>query len=220
METQLSAMVEAALRAWPDIAYKSKRGNRAQAAAALVTAEAVRRLDGVQWDVSNQICTATTCDCEDRAPIDPHTGGKLCKHCIAVRMVVKLQRNDPLIERLRSLATGDQVQLLIDRDYDSRSRVLVGYRERGRDIRWPHGERVEVTFEQMSAALATLGWSLDGLPQKWQRWEYLFRLRTDDTGSELTAALWSLRGVTDRTVERHRNEKLSGWFAGQLAATV
>lgn len=218
-DDQLTPMIDAALRCWPDIAYKSKRGNRAQAAAALVRAERVRYVDGTQWDVNNHLCTATSCDCEDRAPSDAN-GGKLCKHCIAVRMVIKLQGNPRLVDRLRSLGDGDRVQLLFDRDYDQRTQTLTGYRSRGRDIRWAAGERIDVTFEQMVAALATLGWSLDALPQKWQRYEYMWTLRTDGEGTPLTAPLWHMKGVTDRTVERHRTEKLNGWFAGQLAAAA
>lgn len=217
---QLATLTEAALRTWPEIAYRSKRGNRAQAAAALVRAEAVRYMDGTWWEVSNHLCTATTCDCEDRAPIDAKTGGKLCKHCIAVRMTVKVQGNPALVERLRSLGDGERVQLLIDRDYDQRTETLTGYRSRGRDIRWGVAERIDVTYEQMVAALAALGWSLDGLPQKWQRWEYLWTLRTDDTGTQLTAMLWQMKGVTERTIERQRTEKLTGWFAGQVAAAA
>jgi hypothetical protein len=217
---QLATMTEAALRTWPEIAYKSKRGNRAQSAAALVRAESVRYIDGTWWEVSNHLCTATTCDCEDRAPIDIKSGGKLCKHCIAVRMTVKLSGNAKLVERLRALGGGERVQLLIDRDYEQRTQTITGYRSMGRDIRWGASDRIDVTFEQMVAAIEALGWSLDGLPQKWQRWEYLWTLRTDDRGTRLTAALWHMKGVTGATLDRRRSEKLTGWFAGQMAAAA
>ena len=213
----LSAMVDQALRKWPAIAYTSKRGNRAQSAAALVEMEAVRHLGGDQWEVTNHICTNLTCDCEDRAPIDHLTGGKLCKHCIAVRMTLRLQVNERLITALRALA-AERIELLIDRDYDDRQRWITGYRSRGRDVRWSPAERIPVAFEQMRYALGVLGWSLDDLPQKWQRFEYLWRLRTDRSGTPLTAMIWQLKGVTDVMLERRTNERLSEWENQRIAA--
>lgn len=219
MTDQLSLMVDQALQRWPTIAYSSKRGNRAQSAAALVEMEAVRHLGGDQWEVSNHICTNLACDCEDRAPIDHLTGGKLCKHCIAVRMTLRLQVNERLIAALRAL-DGGRVELLIERDYEDRQRVVTGYRSRGRDVRWAASERIPVTFEQMRHALGVLGWSLDDLPLKWQRWEYLYRLRTDASGTQLTAAIWQMKGVTDLTLARRTNERLASWAAGQFAAAA
>lgn len=215
----LSAMVDQALRMWPAIAYTSKRGNRAQSAATLVKMEAVRHLGGDQWEVTNHLCTNLTCDCEDRAPIDHLTGGKLCKHCIAVRMTLRLQVNERLIAALRALA-GGRVEVLIERDYEDRQRVVSGYRSKGHDIRWPAGERIPVTFEQMRYALGVLGWSLNDLPLKWQRWDYLWRLRTDDTGTPLTAAIWQMKGVTDGMLERRTNVRLANWAAGEFAAAA
>lgn len=218
MEKTLTHMVEQALARWPEIAYTSKRGNRAQSAAALVQTEQVRHIAGDRWEVNDYACTATACECEDRAPLDEH-GAKLCKHCIAVRMTIRLQDNRALIDRLAALGDGrDVVRLIVERDYDNRVRTLTGYREHGRDVRLPATERVVVTYEQMRWALEVLGWSLDGLPVKWVRYEYLFTLRTNATGTSLTQPLWALKGVTDVMIERRSNERLAGWFTQEVAA--
>lgn len=214
---ELTDLVEQALRHWPAIAYLSKPGNRARSAAALVRAERVRFLGGEWWEVNDHRCTPTTCDCEDRAPVDER-GAKLCKHCLAARMVIRLRDNQALQDRLAEIATvtGDDFTLLIDRDYDSRKRSLLGYRSRGRDVRWPAGQRPAVTFEQMTAALAALGWSLADLPRKGGGWEYRFAIRRDAGGVALTAAIWNLKGVSDLMVERHRNERLAQWSMEEL----
>jgi len=213
----LMSMVEQALRCWPDIAYKTKPGNRARAAATLVEREQVRSLGNDRYEIGLHRCTATACDCEDRAPFDA-SGGKLCKHCLAVRMLIKLRSNVGLMDRLREIALGrDRIQLIIERDYDDRERVLAGYRERGRDVRWPAGQRVAVTFEQMVAALEGLGWTLDGLPRKHVRWEYIFSVRTDQAGTRLTAEIWQIKGVTDQAIERRHGERLMERATMELA---
>jgi hypothetical protein len=220
MGDELAELVEQALRRWPGIAYVTRPGNRARSAAALVREERVRHLGGSDWEVNNHRCTERTCDCADRAPQDEQ-GGKLCKHCIAVRMIIRLRGNLQLYERLQQIAglAAGQIQLLIDRDYDNRKRVLVGYRDLGRDVRWPVAERVSVTYEQMTAALAGLGWSLAELPTKSVRWEYRFPVRFDTAGTPLTAAIWNMHGITDWGIERRRNQKLSNWAMQELAAS-
>lgn len=213
-------MVDQALNRWPAIAYQSKRGNRAQSAADLVRGGQVRHLGGDAWEVSGHHCTPTSCDCEDRAPVDER-GGKLCKHCIAVRMVIRVQDNAALLERLQQLGAGaERVALLVDRDYERRDRQLVGYRQAGRDLRWAPAERVTVTYEQMARALALLGWSLAELPRKWGRWEYVITLRTDGQGVALTAPMWDLRGVTDAMLERRTNARLATWANDEMLAAA
>ena len=215
----LAMMVEQALRRWPKLAYLSKPGNRARSAAALVREERVRQLGNGWWEVNDHRCTAAMCDCEDRAPLDEQ-GGKMCKHCLAVRMVIRLRGNALLSARLDEIsaaAGGAPFALLVDRDYDQRTRVLVGYRCRGRDVRWPVGECCVVTFEQISAAMLGRGWSLADLPRKGRRWEYYFAICVDGAGAPLTAAIWNLKGVTDATLERRRNDRLADWAAQELA---
>lgn len=220
MIDNLSPMVDQALARWPAIAYRGKRGNRAQSAAQLVRDGQVRHLGGDAWEVGNHQCTPTTCDCEDRAPLDER-GGKLCKHCIAVRMTIRVQDNAALLERLQQLGGGaERVALLVDRDYQRRDRQLVGYRQAGRDLRWAPAERLTVTYEQMARALALLGWSVAELPRKWGRFEYVVTLRTDGQGAPLTAPIWDLRGVTDAMLERRANERLAGWAVGEFAAVA
>lgn len=193
----LDDLIDAALIAFPDLAYKTPRdgfASRAHAAAHLVITEAVTHLGTLPngndcWRVGDYTCSVRggTCQCADySAPT--HNNGRLCKHRLAVMFRVKLSRS--MTDRLAHIlaaAPTDTITLRIEVIYTRAGRIykLAGHHYPGLPwSRYPSDEAHEITADLFERVLRRAGWSLDGPPARQPgRYYHYFLVRgLDGTG--------------------------------------
>lgn len=214
MTPELQTLVAKALTAWPKLFYKGGRNSRAHAAAALVEHGKVRRVVGDCYDVDGHAChaEADVCDCEDHeqggAPFYPKVG-RLCKHRLAARMyrVWGGERNQRLLELLQTVTGQPWARLIVEWDYRTDQRAVVGVESPLGRQRWPGGDGVAFDWLQLRWALAQIEWGLARLPEKGKRWEYIYRLQPG-RGINITEQTMHVQGVTDAMVQRHDMEVL------------
>lgn len=221
MTPELQTLIEKALNAWPRLAYAGNRSSRAHAAAELVERGKVRHLGGDVYDVDGRHVGADsdTCDCEDheqgRAPEYPRIG-RLCKHRVAARMyrVWGGERNERLLDLIRTATEGNLwARLIVEWDYTTDRRSVVGTETpQGRNRR-PGSEGVEFTWIQLRWALEQVGWGLVRLPEKAKRYEYIYRL-APGRGIEVSESTMHVQGVTEPMAQRHEYDQ---WFADEVA---
>lgn len=224
-DPQLLNLITCALDAWPELSYRGKRDSRAHKAADLIERGRVRHLGGSRYDVDGKRCDAVldNCECMDHehgAPWYPKVG-KLCKHRLAARMYRAWQgdRNEQLHALLERFIGTPGVTLIVEWDYETDRRQVVGFVQNCRRTRWPGNAGIEFTWPQLRAEVGSIDWGLTELPTKGSgnSYEYFYPL-APGRGIEINEHTMHVFGVNEIMVERNHNRRLTNQFTNELAA--
>ena len=223
-DPKLLELVAKALNAWPELVYRGKRDSRAHKAAELVERGRVRPLGHGRYDVDGKRCDVDldSCECADHAhgaPWYPKVG-RLCKHRLAARMFRAWQgdRNERLHSLLERFIGAGPVGLIVEWDYETNRRQVVGFIRNRQRTRWPGNQGIEFTWLQLRAELGSIDWGLAELPQKGSgnSYEYYYPI-APGRGIEINEHTMAVKGVNGIMVERNLSRHLSNRFAAELA---
>jgi hypothetical protein len=226
-DPKLQEMIAKACDAWPEIIYRGKRDSRAHKAAALVERGRVHHLNGSRYDVDGKRCDADLdiCQCADHehgAPWYPKVG-KLCKHRLAARMYRAWQgdRNDKLGDFLTKFLSTGGATLIVEWDYQTDRRQIVGYIYNRSRNRWPGNQGIEFTWQQLRMELGAIDWGLMELPTKGSgnSYEYFYPI-APGRGIEINEHTMATYGINQVMVDRNLDRRLTRQFAGQMAAAA
>lgn len=224
-DPKLLELIAKALDAWPELRYRNKRDSRAHKAADLIERGRVRHLGGTRYDVDGKRCDAEldNCECADHehgAPWYPKVG-RLCKHRLAARMYRAWagDRNERLHGLLERFVGTPGVQLVVEWDYETDRRQVVGYVYNRKRTRWPGNAGIEFTWQQFRMEIGSIDWGLAELPTKGSgnSYEYYYAI-APGRGIELTEQTMSTYGVNEVMIERNRDRRLTNKFTNELAA--
>lgn len=219
-DDSLRSLVEKALAAWPALFYKGGHNSRAHAAANLVEHGKVRQVGTDLYNVDGRLCSADadSCECEDHAfgaPVYPKVG-HLCKHRLAARMarVWTGDKNEPLLALIERITQDAKwARLIVEWDYETDQRTVVGYEALSGRERWPGLDGIAFTWLQLRWALDEAGWGLGRLPEKQIRYDYILRL-IPGRGIEISEHTMHVQRVSERMLENRKFEKM---FVDELA---
>lgn len=223
-DPQLQDFVHRACIAWPAIMYKGKRDSRAHKAADLIERGRVHHLGGDRYDVDGKRCQVDLdiCDCADHArgaPAYPKVG-RLCKHRLAARMYRAWQgdQNATLAAFLARFIGTPGVTLIIEWDYETNRRQIVGYVDDRTRHRWPGNRGIPFTWQQFRLELGAINWGLLELPQKGSgnSYEYFYRI-APGRGIVINEHTMHTYGINEMMVERNLDRRLTNKFANTLA---
>ncbi len=222
-DERLLDMIGQACQAWPQIMYRGKRDSRAHKAADLVERGRVRHLNGTRYDVDGKRCDIQfdSCECKDHAHAAPWypTVGRLCKHRLAARMyrAWASERNQRLADMLTYFLSTAGATLIVEWDYETDRRQIVGYIHNRKRVRWPGNQGIPFTWQEFKLELGTIDWGLMELPakQSGNSYEYHYEI-APGRGIAITEHTMHTYGVNAVMVERDRSRKLTNVFAKQL----
>lgn len=226
-DPKLLDLISRACAAWPEIIYRGKRDSRAHKAADLVERGRVRHLGGGRYDVDGKRCDIDNdlCECKDHehgAPWYPKVG-RLCKHRLAVRMFRAWagDRNERLHALLERFLGTPGVSLIVEWDYETNRRQVVGYVYNRQRTRWPGNQGIEFGWQQLRAELGSIDWGLRELPTKGSgnSYEYFYPI-APGRGIEINEHTMHTYGVNEVMVERALDRRLTNKFDRELAAVA
>lgn len=226
-DKQLLELIDLACRAWPAIMYRNKRDSRAHRAADLVERGRVRHLNGSRYDVDGKRCDADLdiCECADHAHQAPFYAevGHLCKHRIAARMYRRWagDRSEQLADFLTRFLSTPGATLIVEWDYETNRRQVVGYVYNRKRTRWPGNQGIEFTWQQLRYELGRIDWGLVELPQKGSgnSYEYYYSI-APGRGIELNEHTMQTYGINQPMTERALTRRLTNKFTNDLAAVA
>lgn len=226
-DPELLHLIDLACTAWPAIQYRNKRDSRAHKAAELVERGRVQHLDGTRYEVDGKRCDAELdiCECADHAhgaPAYPKVG-RLCKHRLAARMYRRWagDRNPQLADFLTQFLSTAGATMIVEWNYETDVRKVVGYVYQRQRVRWPGNQGIEFTWQQLRYELGQIEWGLLELPSKGSgnSYEYYYPL-APGRGIVLNEHTMATKGFNAVMAERNLARRLTNKFASDLAAAA